>query len=137
LLYTFSFYDKSQIIPIADSIVEEFLDLLTNDQDFIDYITSTTDKPDRIQYRAETWKRRLQGLVSAREPRNFTVALKQQLFDADRACKLCNQQIRELDDAEVDHIKHYWRGGRTIPANARLAHRYCNRARGGRELATA
>ena len=133
LLYTFSFYDKSQIIPIADSILEEFLDVVTNDENFTDYITSTTDKPDRIQYRAETWRQRLQSLVSSKEPRNFSLALKQQLYDDDPTCKICGQKIREIDDAEVDHIQHYWRGGKTIPENARLTHRYCNRARGGRD----
>jgi hypothetical protein len=38
----------------------------------------------------------------------------------------------KVDDTEVDHIEHYWRGGKTIPENARLTHRYCNRVRGGR-----
>jgi hypothetical protein len=132
LLYTFSFYDKSQIIPVADSIREEFLDVLTNDELFIEYISSSTDKPERIQYRAENWRQRLQSLVSTKENRGFSLQLKQQLYDADPTCKICGQKIHEVDDSEVDHIQHYWRGGRTIPENARLTHRYCNRARGGR-----
>lgn len=134
LLYTFSYYDKSQIIPIADSIKEEFLDLLTHDDTFAEYITSTTDKPDRIQYRAETWRQRLQGLVSNKEPRTFSLSLKKQLYEADPTCQICGQRIYAIDDAEVDHIKHYWRGGKTIPENARLTHRFCNRMRGGRDL---
>ncbi len=133
LLYSFSFHEKSQIIPLADSIREEFLDVITNDDTFIEYISSTTDKPERIQYRADTWRQRLQGLVSNREPRAFSLDLKQRLHQADPTCKLCNQRIHDIDDAEVDHIEHYWRGGKTIPDNARLTHRYCNRARGGRD----
>lgn len=133
LLYTFSYYDKPQIIPIADSILEEFLDVATNDNAFVEYVTSTTDKPDRIQFRAETWRQRLQSLVSDKEPRNFSLSLKQQLYSEDPTCRICGQRIHELDDAEVDHIEHYWRGGKTIPENARLSHRYCNRARGGRD----
>jgi hypothetical protein len=104
---TISFY-KTQIIPIANSIVEEFLDVVTSDQEFIDYITSTTDKPDRIQYRAETWKQRLQSLVASKSLGNFTSALKQQLYE-NPTCQLCKQKIREVDDAEVGHIPHYWR----------------------------
>lgn len=134
LLYTFSFYEKSQIIPIADAVREEFLDMLTNDKTFVEYITSSTDKTDRIQYRAEVWKQRLQTLVVDKEPRNFSKALKEQLYENDPTCKICGQQIREIDDSEVDHIVHYWRGGKTIPDNARLSHRYCNRARGGRDI---
>jgi hypothetical protein len=133
LLYTFSFYEKSQIVPIADAILEEFLDVMTNDGTFVEYITSSTDKPDRVNYRAEAWRQRLQGLASTKEPRNFSHKLKQDLYDSNPSCEICKQKIREIDDAEVDHIKHYWRGGLTNLENARLAHRYCNRARGGRE----
>ncbi len=132
ILYTFSFYEKSQIIPIADSIREEFIDLIMSDPTFVQYITSSTDKAERIQYRAEMWKQRLQSLVADKQPRNFTLELKKKLYEANSSCELCHQHIQDVDDAEVDHVEHYWRGGKTIESNARLTHRYCNRARGGR-----
>lgn len=134
LLYTFSYYEKSQVIPIADRIREEFLDLMTNDSTFVEYITSTTDKSEHVQYRAEGWRRRLQSLLGSgtKEPRNFSRKLKEELFHQDPTCQICSQCIHDLDDAEVDHIQHYWRGGKTIPENARLTHRYCNRVRGGK-----
>ena len=133
LLYTFSFYEKHQIIPVSDAIREEFLDVLTHDTTFVEYISSTTDKPDRVQYRADIWGQRLKALVANKEPRNFSLELKQKLYDDNPTCKLCGQRIHDIDDAEVDHIKHYWRGGKTIEKNARLTHRYCNRVRGGRD----
>lgn len=134
LLYSFSFYEKSQIIPVADRVREEFLDLVTSDPTFVEYITSTTDKPERIQYRAEVWQQRLRAVAGHADqgPRSFSLDLKQRLYEANSTCQICHQRIHDLDDAEVDHIEHYWRGGKTIPENARLAHRYCNRARGGR-----
>jgi hypothetical protein len=133
VLYTFSYFDRSQIIPIADVIREEFLDLLTTDLQFVEFITSSTDKPDRILYRADKWKHRLDEVVPDKQPRAFSSALKQALYNRDPTCKICGQKVMDIDDSEVDHIKHYWRGGKTIEDNARLAHRYCNRARGGRE----
>lgn len=133
LLYSFSFYEKSQIIPVADAIREEFLDVVTNDETFSEYIAGTGDKPDRIQYRAEVWQQRLKKLATTKEPRTFSLAIKERLFKSDPTCKICGQKIHDVDDAEVDHTKHYWRGGKTIPKNARLVHRYCNRARGGRD----
>jgi Protein of unknown function DUF262/HNH endonuclease len=135
LLYTFGFYEKRQIIPIADSVREEFLDLLTSDSTFEDYVTSTTDKPDRIKYRADEWRKRLDGLVKSdeRETRTFSRELKQHLFDSRATCEICGQHIHHIDDSEVDHVDHYWRGGKTVPENARLTHRYCNRARGGKD----
>ncbi len=135
LLYVFSFYEKQQIVPVADRIREEFLDVMTNDRTFVEYVTSTGDKKDRVVYRAETWKRRVDELIKDHpvQPRTFSWALKKQLFEANSECQLCHQRIVEIDDAEVDHIDHYWRGGKTIPDNARLVHRFCNRQRGGRD----
>ncbi len=135
LLYVFSFYEKQQIVPVADRIREEFLDLMTYDATFVEYVASTGDKKDRVFYRAETWKRRVDELVREYpvEPRGFSWSLKKQLFEANPECQICHQRIMELDDAEVDHIEHYWRGGKTIPENARLVHRFCNRQRGGRD----
>ncbi|MBZ9714914.1 GmrSD restriction endonuclease domain-containing protein [Deinococcus multiflagellatus] len=135
LLYTFSFYQKSDIIPNADRIYEEFLDVMTYDATFAEYVTSTGDKADRVRYRADTWRRRMDAVVGPprSDSRTFSRKLKKALFEADSSCAICSQQIQTLDDAEVDHIVHYWRGGQTIPENARLTHRYCNRARGGRE----
>jgi hypothetical protein len=135
VLYTFTYYERRQIVPISDAIREAFLDLLATDNTFIDYIGRTTDKPDRVKYRAETWKRRIDELVNtpANEARAFSFALKQRLYDADPSCAICSQHIHTPHDAEIDHVVHYWRGGRTVCENARLTHRYCNRKRGGRE----
>jgi len=135
ILYGFSYFEKAQIIPIADAVREEFLDLMGTDDQFVKFITSTTDQPDRVQYRADIWIKRLRELVGYKgaEPRNFSLALKQKLFEVNPACAICGQHMHDIDDTEVDHILHYWRGGKTISQNARLTHRFCNRQRGGRE----
>jgi hypothetical protein len=134
VLYVFTYFERRQIVPVADAIYEEFLDVMTNDATFVDFIGRTTDKPDRVRFRAETWKKRIEDLVKvpAGETRNFSRQLKVSLHEANPACTICNQTIHHVDDAELDHVEHYWRGGRTIPENARLTHRYCNRVRGGR-----
>lgn len=135
LLYVFSYFERRQVLPIADAVREEFLDLMSHDAVFNDYIGRTTDKPDRVRYRAEVWKQRLEALVvvPAGETRAFSRQLKADLHAANPSCAICHQHIHGPDDAEVDHVVHYWRGGPTIPANARLTHRFCNRQRGGRE----
>ncbi|QFP77214.1 DUF262 domain-containing protein [Deinococcus sp. AJ005] len=133
IMYGFSFYGKSDIVPNADRIREEFLDLMTNDSTFVEYVASTGDKAERLKYRADVWQARLKEVIGPprSDSRTFTYKLKQELFDTDPTCALCKQHIHAIDDAEVDHIKHYWRGGQTIPENAQLTHRYCNRAKGG------
>jgi 5-methylcytosine-specific restriction endonuclease McrA len=134
LLYVFTYYERRQILPASDAIREVFLDLMATDATFDDYIGRTTDQPERIRYRAETWKKRVDALVTvpANELRIFSRQLKMQLFSADPTCALCGQHIQSVDDAELDHVINYWRGGPTSSENARLAHRYCNRIRGGR-----
>jgi 5-methylcytosine-specific restriction endonuclease McrA len=135
ILYAFSIFEKRQIIAAADAIREEFLDLLTHDDRFLDFIGRTTDKVDRVVYRAETWIGRLRKVIEvpAGETRAFSRSLKVKLMNADPTCALCGQGLHDINDAELDHVHHYWRGGATIPENARLAHRYCNRVRGGRQ----
>jgi uncharacterized protein with PIN domain len=66
---------------------------------------------------------------SKKQPRCFSMELKKELFNKDETCSLCNQQIRSIDDGAIDHIQQYWKGGQTIPENARLVHRYCNMSR--------
>lgn len=134
ILYGLAFYERRQIIPVSDAIREEFLDIMAGDPVFVDYIGRTTDKPDRVHYRARVWLERLEKVVNvpANESRAFTRELKGALHAANPTCTLCGQHIHDADDAEVDHVQHYWRGGATIPENARLTHRYCNRKRGGR-----
>ena len=134
LLYTFAFFEKRQIVAASDAIREEFLDVMSSDDKFVDYIGRTTDKPDRVRYRAETWRQRLDAAITvpSGEIRAFSRKLKVKLHADDPTCAICCQYIQSPEDAEIDHIKHYWRGGGTLPENARLTHRHCNRNRGGR-----
>ncbi|OQX86744.1 MAG: hypothetical protein B6D55_05335 [Candidatus Omnitrophica bacterium 4484_70.2] len=135
IMWGFSQYEKNQIIPFADSIREELLWLMSHDQRFIESIRVSTDKYENVQYRFDKWRESLKNIVGYphKEPRTFSWSLKKQLYENDPICAICNQKIQILDDAEIDHIEFYWRGGKTIPSNARLVHRFCNRHRGGRE----
>ncbi len=63
------------------------------------------------------------------DERCFSLQLKKTLYDNDPTCAICGQHIADIDDSAVDHIEQYWKGGKTIPSNARLTHRYCNCAR--------
>jgi len=130
-MWGFTPYEKNQIIPLSDSIREELIFLMTSDEEFIESITRSTDKKEHIHIRFTKWQQALERIVGIpkREPRTFSLKLKEELWNKDPYCAICNQRINLLDDAEIDHIEEYWRGGKTIPENARLVHRYCNRAR--------
>jgi len=133
IMFGFSQYGQNQVIPNSDAIREELIWLMSHDTEFIEsIIIGTSDRP-KVYSRFEKWLHALKSIVGSprTEPRNFSLDIKEKLFKNNPTCAICQQRIHNLDDSEVDHIEHYWRGGKTIPENARLTHRYCNRARGG------
>jgi hypothetical protein len=133
-MFGFTLYEKRDIVPLSDAIREEMLWLETSDEKFIDALSgSGTDRKDKIQLKFETWINSLREVIgySSGERRNFSSDFKERLWRANPVCAIDGSKILDPDDAEVDHIEFYWRGGRTIPENARLVHRYCNRKRGG------
>ena len=130
LMYGFIKYSKNQIIPFADLIREELLNLQIHNMDFEESLTgSGTNSRIKIIKKIEIWRDTLKGILGypTDEPRSFSYKLKVELFEQDNTCKICNQRIISVDDSEVDHIICYWRGGKTIPENAQLLHRTCNR----------
>lgn len=136
IMFGFTMYEENQIVPNSDSIREELLWMMTHDEDFINSISgSGTDSKQKTIARFDKWLPSLKEIVgtSRTEPRTFSLQYKRQLWESNPTCTICSQKIHTIDDAEIDHVEHYWRGGKTIPSNARLTHRYCNRARSRHE----
>ncbi|BDC35777.1 GmrSD restriction endonuclease domain-containing protein [Candidatus Methanoliparum sp. LAM-1] len=132
MLFGFTMYDENQIIPNSDAIREELLWMMTHEEDFVNAISgSGTDSKEKTITRFDKWLSALKEIVGIpmTEPRTFSHQYKKQLWESNSTCAICGQRIQIVDDAEVDHVEQYWRGGKTIPANARLTHRYCNRSR--------
>lgn len=131
VMYGFTRYEENQVVPNSDSIREELINLMTHDNNFLDTISTYTDNKDKIQIRFDKWLSALTEIVGIpiKEPRTFSLEFKKQLWESNPTCAICRQKIHIIDDAEVDHIEQYWRGGKTIPANAQLTHRFCKRSR--------
>lgn len=127
---SFTQYDLIQITQRADQIFEEYLDMITVDNQWVDGITKTTGEASRIRYTFNAWNDRLQRVMQDTIPldktRIFSQTLKRELFQQSNICKICKQEIKTLLDASLDHEEHYWRGGQTVPSNASLVHRLCN-----------
>ncbi len=131
LMGSFAKEDKHKVYQNLDSIREALIHLMTSDQEFIDAIELSTSSIQAVTKRFDKWRLTLQDIIgiAQKDPRCFSFKLKQQLYDNDPTCSICAQRIQNVDDAVVDHIEQYWSGGKTIPENARLTHRYCNWAR--------
>ncbi len=123
-------YDYGQITRKSDLIFEEYLDLITTDNEWLDCVRRATAETHRLKYAFQTWNERLATVMVGSEPndkqRVFSFKLKQEMFDSDKSCEICGNQIKSINDAALDHDIHYWRGGKTVPDNARLVHRICN-----------
>ena len=136
LMFSFSREEKISIYSHLDAIREVLIYLMTNAEEFIDSIAKDTNNTSKVRHRFDVWLMELRKIVASgpRQPRCFSRKLKEDLFNNDPTCAICSQRIIDVDDAEMDHIQHYWRGGETIPENARLTHRYCNRSRLRRDI---
>lgn len=131
LMYSFAKEDKNKVYQNLDSVKEALVALMTEDQEFVDAIELSTSSVQAVTLRFDKWRLTLQSIIgiNQKEPRCFSFKLKEEMIAADPTCAICKQHIQSADDAAIDHIKQYWVGGKTIPTNARLTHRYCNWAR--------
>lgn len=131
VMWAFSRFEKRKIIPVKDAVRERLIELLTTDQKFIEAVTLATADQPKVEYRMKTFHAAVAEIVDFDEPRArlFSTEYKTQLWSADPTCRICRQKIEHVDHSEVDHIREFAKGGKTIPENARLTHRYCNRSR--------
>jgi hypothetical protein len=122
-------YEHFDIVRNSDAINQAYLDILS-DTRWVDAVSKATGDYQNIKYAFESWMIRLDSVMASAKgldpSRLFSRALKESLYEADPTCAICNQKIATVYDAAVDHVEQYWLGGRTIPTNARLAHRTCN-----------
>ena len=70
------------------------------------------------------------------EARFFTQVEKEKLWKEGCICSYCNQRILSIEDAEVDHVLAFSKGGKTTLDNAQLLHRHCNREKNNKEVGT-
>jgi hypothetical protein len=134
-MYTFAREDKNIVYQNLDAIREVLIYLMTENEEFIASIELSTSSLQAVTKRFDLWRLSLQEIIGLgkKEARCFSLQLKQVLFNSNSTCAICGQKILEIDDSAIDHIKQYWTGGKTIPENARLTHRYCNWARPRKE----
>ena len=135
VMYTFAREEKNIIFQNLDSVREALISLMTDNDEFISSIELSTSSLQAVTKRFDLWRSALQNVIGigAKEPRCFSRTLKEALHKENPTCSICNHRIEEVDDSAVDHIEQYWTGGKTIPENARLTHRYCNWSRARKE----
>lgn len=124
-------YSQNEVLRNADFIREALLDLMTNDEEFQLLIGYKTSDTDNVRRRFRIYFDMLDRIIgdSNYSQRTFSPQLKAKLFKENPICAISGQQILAIEDAEVDHIIPYSKGGPTSPENAQLVLRYFNRAK--------
>lgn len=124
-------HSKNEVLRNADFIREAMIDLMINSQDFINSIEIQTSDKEVLKRRFKIWLEKLDDIIgdNGYEKRIFPYQIKKELFDKNPVCAISNQQILAIEDAEVDHIIPFSKGGETKIENAQLVLRYFNRAK--------
>lgn len=124
-------YSKNEVLNKADYIREAILELMANNQAFIDSILIQTSNKEVLKKRFKIWLEKLEEIIGNKsyQKRTFPFSVKQELFHRKPYCAISNQRILAIEDAEVDHIVPYSKGGKTEIENAQLVLRYFNRAK--------
>lgn len=130
LMYGFTPYEKHQVHGHLEELRERFLSLQVNNEDFRNSLqgSGTNTRTNTIK-KFRIWINAIQEILNAPQdnPRCFPRHIKEKLYNENPICKICGHRIFNIEDAEVDHITAYAKGGKTILENAQLAHRHCNR----------
>ena len=127
--------DMNLVHRHLDALREGLIHLMAEDDEFHDSITSSTGNTKAVNTRFDKFRAMVNAVIGddQRQPRCFSRELKEEFYAKNSTCCICGNRIAEIDDAAMDHSVQYWAGGKTIPENARLVHRYCNWARPKRD----
>ena len=131
----FVHYAKNDVLRNADYIREAMLDLMKNNEIFIDSILLRTSNKNTLQTRFKIWFQKMDDIIGDvhYSSRTFSYDVKKTLFEQNPVCSISGQKILAIDDCEVDHIVPYSKGGKTEILNAQLVLRYFNRAKNNNE----
>lgn len=131
LIYTEA--DNDSLRKNSDNIRNAMIDLLKEKNEILS--ARGNDKA-RINEFFNSWFDTLYSIVKPIKSDRFIenkLALKQQLFNVDKVCKLCNNKILSIKNADLDHIVPYSKGGASVAGNLQITHYNCNRAAGIKE----
>jgi len=129
----------AKVQKAAEQIRELFLFTLLTDLEIQDAISKRTGSTSQTKTRWTKFRDLVQPIIDEIqvEPRFFSFQFRKDLYEKSNECKICANEIHAFDDCTVDHIMPYSKGGKTVPANAQLAHRGCNARKNAQVLAQA
>lgn len=133
IVVPFSTFDAHNLVMHADEIRSAIDNLKRNDAQYREDTYAATGSKKRVLGRIMAVYNILHNITgsysSDEESRFFSKETKDKLFYPGYVCSFCKNEILSIDDAEVDHIVPFSKGGKTELSNAQLLHRHCNRTK--------
>ena len=133
IVVPFSHFEARDLVLHADEIRSAIDNLKRNDDQYREDTYAGTGSKKRVLGRIMAVYNILHKITgsysSDEESRFFSKETKEKLFYPGYVCSFCKNEILSIDDAEVDHIVPYSKGGKTELSNAQLLHRHCNRTK--------
>ena len=133
-----SMFNSHDLMSHADEIRKQVNEVKMNNLTYQDYTYAATGSKSRVIGRIMMIYKIIENIVghSNNSQRIYSNKTKEELWHDDYICPYCNQKILSIDDAEVDHIIPYSKGGDTVIENAQLLHRHCNREKNNLDFET-
>lgn len=129
ILILFNKYSKHCMLSNKDLIKENILITFKTAQ-YSDLTKFASSNINKITARVELLEKSIEPLlVDLDKKRCFTKEVKEELFNKDQYCGICNQKIETIQEANVDHIVPWSLGGKTELSNAQLTHEFCNKSK--------
>ena len=133
-----SMFSPHDLMAHADEIRNQVNEIKKNNLTYQDYTYAATGSKNRVIGRIMMIYQLIENIIgnTNSSQRLYSKSTKEELWYEGYVCPYCNQQILSIDDAEVDHIIPYSKGGNTVIENAQLLHRNCNREKNNSEFET-
>ena len=133
-----SMFNPHDLMAHADEIRNQVNEIKKNNLTYQDYTYAATGSKNRVIGRIMMIYQLIENIIgnTNSSQRLYSKSTKEELWYEGYVCPYCNQQILSIDDAEVDHIIPYSKGGNTVIENAQLLHRHCNREKNNFEFET-
>lgn len=118
----------AKVQQTAEQIRELFLFTMLTDVEMQDAISRRTGSTAQTRIRFTKFRQLVDPIIDGAlvEPRFFDYGYRKELWNKSHMCQLCKNEIHLFEDSTVDHIMPYSKGGKTVPDNGQLAHRFCN-----------
>ena len=133
-----SMFSPHDLMAHADEIRNQVNEIKKNNLTYQDYTYAATGSKNRVIGSIMMIYQLIVNIIgnTNSSQRLYSKSTKEELWYEGYVCPYCNQQILSIDDAEVDHIIPYSKGGNTVIENAQLLHRHCNREKNNSEFET-